>query len=180
MTNKIIERPSSIELPVPLADVQKLELLAEDCSRQRLAHLGPFERALTIAAGMQQIEAAISNEMMMAVMPLMNSKLGFLTDRDPSRQRKVATRSRPTRSATVRRCLIESLFHGLYPVGNEWNIIASGFYAAKNGLRRKIDEFPASKAFAKHWACPSIVPVTPRSRSRPSGSWEAKPTASTA
>lgn len=100
----------------------------------------PFSQAITMATAIQEIRTALTDEVMTkAVMPLMNSKLGFRTDKDPARPAFNKKTGRyeapqPYPVATVRECLIEATLRGLPPVGNCWNIISGQSYTTKEGL----------------------------------------------
>lgn len=98
-----------------------------------------FERELAVAQAMSDLRAALTPEVMKPIMGLMNSPIGFMTDRNPLTSEKPVT---PYSMDVVRDCFIESKFRGMHAVGNEWNIIAGRFYAAKNGLVRLVKQFP--------------------------------------
>lgn len=112
-----------------------------------------FAEALMVAQTMNDLRAALTDEMMQPVMALMNSPLGFLTDQDP----KTNKDARPYSVEVVRECFIESKLRGFHPVGNEWNIIAGRFYAAKNGLRRKVTKFPGLTDFRDSYDVPRMA-----------------------
>jgi hypothetical protein len=69
----------------------------------------------------------------------MDTPMGFRTDRDPKRAKK-GEEIRPYSVEVVRDCFIQSRLHGLRVIGNEWNLIANNFYAAKNGFRRRLTD----------------------------------------
>ena len=74
-------------------------------------------------------------------MPLMNTKIGFLTDRN-GRARSGGRAPLPlyTRDI-VRDCIIDAVTIGLLPTGNQFNIIAERMYPTKEGytsLLRKL------------------------------------------
>lgn len=73
--------------------------------------------------------------------PLMGRPLGFRTDRDlkPANERYSI--------GEVRECAIVALLSGFEVYGNEWNIIGGNFYAAKNGLERKVRKWEGIKNF---------------------------------
>lgn len=103
-----------------------------------------FERELAVAQAMQDLRAALTPEVMKPIMGLMNSPIGFMTDRNPAQtDPKTGRPFVPYSVDIVRECFIESKFRGLHAVGNEWNIIAERLYAAKNGLARLVKQFPA-------------------------------------
>lgn len=106
--------------------------------------LSPFSQAITMAEAIKEIRASLTNEVMQtAIMPLMNTKLGFRTDKDPSRPvwKKDPKTSKwsevvpePYSVEIVRECLIEATLRGVPPVGNCWNIISSQAYITKEGF----------------------------------------------
>lgn len=86
----------------------------------------------------QQLRMALSDEVMNAVfMPLMNTTIGFRTDRDPNKpvKQKDGSYKAPTpyTVAVVRDCLIDALSIGLMATGNQMNIIAGRMYPTKEG-----------------------------------------------
>lgn len=98
--------------------------------------LQAFQRTLLTAQGIESLESILDDKVMARLMRLMNTPLGFLTDK-------------PTKTdpglydvATVRRCIVAALLQGFFPVGNEMNIIAGKFYGAKAGYKRKCEELP--------------------------------------
>jgi hypothetical protein len=94
--------------------------------------LGPFRKAFGIAGAITMLHAAITDQHMRLLMPLQNRALGFLTDRPKEGYSQ----------EVVKECVIEAVLQGYLPTGNEFNIIAGRFYATKNGLARKVREFP--------------------------------------
>lgn len=73
-------------------------------------------------------------------MPLMNTKVGFLTDRN-GRPRKNGTVQPLYTIPVVRDAIIDAVSIGLLPTGNQFNIIAERMYPTKEGytaLLRKL------------------------------------------
>jgi hypothetical protein len=130
------EGPKMPDLAEPIALVEKL---AKDYSLGALKNKGHLERAIVLARGVREMRVAVE-PLMPDVMLLMNDPLGFLTDRDPrkSKDKQVTLYHRDV----VRDCLIHSLLKGLYPVGNEWNIISFRQYTTKEGYERLVRELP--------------------------------------
>lgn len=118
--------------------ITKIEAVAKECGFGELMKLGQVERSFKLAAGIRMLKQHITDKMMADVMELMNTPLGFRTDRDPARDDKAT----PYPKTVVKECLIQSLLHGLFPVNNEWNIIAGQMYVALNGMKRLVEEFP--------------------------------------
>ncbi|MDB6077918.1 MAG: hypothetical protein JWO82_1665 [Akkermansiaceae bacterium] len=90
-----------------------------------------FAQAITTATGIIRLRQELTPQIMEEVfLPLMNSKLGFRTDKDPSR----GYRGEPYPMETVRECIIEATLRGLPSVGNCYNIIAGNAYVTKEGF----------------------------------------------
>jgi len=106
---------------------------------------GSFANSLAVAQGVSDIRALLDDETMRPVMDMMNSRLGFLTDRDPARNKKTNSKYSVD---IVRECLIEATFRGLVPMGNLFNIIAGNCYITKEGfqfLLRKVSRLEELK-----------------------------------
>jgi hypothetical protein len=129
---------------------------------------GGFESELAVAQAISDLRATLTPELMQPVMALMNTDLGFRTDRDS----KLAPRDKdgnpmqPYSVDIVRECFIESKLRGFHSVGNEWNIIAGRFYACRNGLKRKCEQWSGVTDLKANWGLPrsagdkgAIVPV---------------------
>ena len=99
---------------------------------------GHLRRALLLAKGIKALEAALTDDVMTLVMSLQGSELGFLTDKD---------KDGGYPKDTVKRCLVTALLSGIYPVRNEFNIIAGKCYIAQTGYRRKVNEVPGLTDF---------------------------------
>lgn len=120
----------------------RLDLIASDASL--ITSTGnPFTNAMTMANAIKEIRASLTNEVMNeAIMPLMNTKLGFRTDKDPTRPAWKKGKDgkwseetpKPYDVSTVKECLIEATLRGLPPVGNCWNILVSQAYITKEGF----------------------------------------------
>lgn len=96
------------------------------------ATMGRLKRAMLMATGIDALRKAITPEIMRRIMSLMNSPLGFKTDKSKGNE--------TYDEATVRDCLVSALLQGVYPVGNEFNIIARQTYITKEGYERKLRE----------------------------------------
>lgn len=116
----------------------QLETIANDFGLAKLSSVAnPMMRALKISEGVQRLREILTVEQVeFLFMPLMGTKLGFVTDRDNKPQNERYT------AAEVRDVLVEALLRGFLPTGNEFNIIANNFYGAKNGLERQVREWP--------------------------------------
>lgn len=99
-------------------------------------------KCLATAEATQALRTLLTDEMMRSVMRLMNSPLGFRTDRDGKTRNKNGDVIPVYTVAQVRDPLIVGMLKGFRPVGNEMNIIANNFYATKEGMERVIGEYP--------------------------------------
>lgn len=80
-----------------------------------------FQKAYLTANAITELRTMLTTEYMKPIMALQGNKLGFKSD-------KVYPEN------IVKDCLIEAVFMGLQPYGNEFNIIAGNCYATKEGL----------------------------------------------
>ena len=123
-----------------LAAKEKFELACKDASALQI--VSNFGAAFTAVNVIALLREAMTDEVMDKVfMPLMNTKIGFLTDRN-GRARSVGRAPLPlyTRDI-VRDCIIDAVTIGLLPTGNQFNIIAERMYPTKEGytsLLRKL------------------------------------------
>lgn len=100
-----------------------------------------FDAALVVT----NLEAVLTDEVMEAVfMPLMNKKIGFLTDRDPSKPDKNGVKPTPYPISVVRTCIIDAAAIGLLPTGNQFNIISGSMYPAKAGFTALLNKMKQS------------------------------------
>lgn len=82
----------------------------------------------------QMLRQALTDQVVeKAFMPLMNTSIGFRTDRDPNRPNKKGERPTPYDVNTVRDCIIDGVMMGLVPTGNQINIISGRCYPTKEG-----------------------------------------------
>ena len=102
-----------------------------------------FEEELQVAAAMQEMRALLTPDIMAPIMGLMNTDLGFRTDRDPrlpAKPGREPIKAYPVE--VVRDVVIEARLRGFHVVGNEFNIIAGRFYGCQSGFRRKVITHP--------------------------------------
>lgn len=125
-------------LPVP-ASCAEIERVAQECSLVLAEADGKFERAFLMAAGIQRLRALIGPEEMGPIMALQGTPLGFRTDKDKETN-KDGGYGYPI--DVVKEAVIEAVLRGVYPVGNEFNIIAGRCYITKEGYQRKVREYP--------------------------------------
>lgn len=124
------------------AAIQRIDAISSG-AMEIFSRAGSFESEIQVALVIRDLHAALTPEVMEPFMALMNTDLGFRTDRDPRLiDGKTGKPYIPYTIDEVRPCLIESKLRGFHSVGNEWNIIAGRFYACKNGLKRKVEQTP--------------------------------------
>jgi hypothetical protein len=107
--------------------------------------------ALTTARAIQGLRDLVKPEMMADMMSLMNTQLGFQTDKDPSRSREPV---QPYPVEVVKDCFIVAQLWGCSPVNNEFNIISSRAYKTVNFFRRKVRELPGISDVTTQIAAP--------------------------
>lgn len=135
-----MEQNQAQNLPATVvAAKQQFELACKEAQGlQIISNFGAAFQAVNVVSLLKQ---ALTDEVMDAVfMPLMNTKIGFLTDRNgrPNSRGQI----KPTYSREiVRDCVIDAVTIGLMPTGNQFNIIAERMYPTKEGytaLLRKL------------------------------------------
>lgn len=120
------------ELPATIVAAQeKFEVALREASAIDIVN--NFGAAFNAARVITLLREALTDEVMARVfMPLMNTKVGFRTDRDgkPDKQGRV----KPLYDVpTVRDAIIDAAIIGLLPTGNQFNIISGTMYPTKEG-----------------------------------------------
>lgn len=90
-----------------------------------------FKRAAMVAGAIAELRSILTPKVMEPFMNLQNTSIGFKTDNQAGYPVDV-----------VRDCLIEATLKGVYPVGNEFNIIAKQCYITKEGYFHKLRDLP--------------------------------------
>ena len=106
----------------------ELESVADRYSPANVGSLPRFERMLKLAEGMGELRSRLM-PLMDRVLPLAGSALGFKADKQYP-------------ADVICEALIEATLRGVYPVGNEWNIIQGRCYITKEGYTRLVRELP--------------------------------------
>lgn len=114
---------------------------------------GAISEAVVMAEAIDTLRASITDDMMAVFLKLMNTPLGFKTDRDPTSAKKKDGQGRPLNYKgeiiepypieIVKDCIIEALLRGVKVVGNQFNILASRMYITREGylhLIKKVKE----------------------------------------
>jgi hypothetical protein len=124
-------------------------------------HGGSMADEIQVAQAMVDLRNLLTPEVMAPIMHLMDTDLGFRTDRDPKQTNlKTGQPNIPYSVDVVRDVVIEAKLRGFHVVGNEINIISGRMYAAKNGFRRKLTDgksFPGLKGFKDTYEVPRLV-----------------------
>ena len=110
-------------------------------SAEGLQTLNNFGAAFQAVNVVSLLRTALTDQVMDAVfMPLMNTKVGFLTDHT-GKPRGNRPPLQPYSREIVRDAIIDAVTVGLLPTGNQFNIIAERMYPTKEGytaLLRKL------------------------------------------
>ena len=110
---------------------EKFELACKDA--QSLQIVNNFGTAFVAVGVVKMLREAMTDQVMDEVfMPLMNTKIGFLTDRTGKPDRKGNVKPLYSRQV-VRDCIIDAVSIGLLPTGNMMNILADRMYPTKEG-----------------------------------------------
>jgi hypothetical protein len=124
---------------VPQADIDRIVELDAFCKSSVLAIQAAhdsgsdMQKALVTARSINGIRQRLTKEVMVDIMSLQGSALGFKTDRDNDGGYPLEK---------VREAIIAALLKGLRVTGNEINIIAGNLYETVHGIGRLVKEFP--------------------------------------
>jgi hypothetical protein len=118
-----------------VVSTEKAQLLFEEACKDAsaLQIINNFGAAFIAVGIVAKLREALTDEVMNKVfMPLMNTKIGFLTDKT-GRSKKTGQPEPLYDIETVRLSIIDAVSIGLLPTGNQFNIIASRMYPTKEG-----------------------------------------------
>lgn len=132
---------NALTLSVRDEQIDNMERALASCNVTELAQLSPVRRALTLAKGMQVLRNALVGPAMKDIMELMDTKLGFRTDRAPGQTDRNGNPVKPYQEAVIRDCVIEAMIRGASPIGNEFNVISGGCYLTKEYYERGLGQF---------------------------------------
>ena len=136
------------------ATITRLDEIAQTYQLAKVNE-APFSAAISTALAIGELRSLLTPEVMRPIMALMNTPLGFLTDRTGRPNWKGEIKPLYTEDI-VRDVMVEGILRGFYPVGNELNIIADRFYGAKNGFRRKVTTHPGLTEFRDNYGIPKV------------------------
>lgn len=118
--------PATIE-----AAKEKFALACKEATTLEI--VGNVAAAFNAVSIVTLLREALTDEVMDKVfMPLMNTKIGFMTDRTGKPNKKGQTLPLYSRDV-VRDCIIDAVIIGLLPTGNQFNILAERMYPTKEG-----------------------------------------------
>lgn len=108
---------------------------------QNLAtNLNGFEKSMAYGYYLNEIRNQFTGKALELIKNLMNTGLGFKTDRNP--KDPMCKNKEPYSDDIIRDCATQAVMHGLYIHGNEFNILGGNFYATKEGLERIVNQNP--------------------------------------
>lgn len=134
---------------------EKFELAIKEAEQFSLVqNAGSAFKAVIVVNNLRE---ALTDEVMEQVfMPLMNTQIGFMTDR-PIRDKKTGKELKPEYSISeVRDAIIDAASFGLLPTFNQFNIIASKMYPTKEGYSAKL-----KKLSVKHFISVGVDQAKP-------------------
>jgi len=151
-TDKKLTIKDSIQSLVVTTD--KIDTIIAECL-PIMNNLGnaSIQESLVLAKGMELLQTEFKNSLAIkaTILNMANKKIGFMTDRSPSAIKYAKAKQKkeiiPYTYDELAECCIEALLKGYRLISNEFNVIAGGFYAAKNGKYRKITEYPGINNF---------------------------------
>jgi len=157
-----MSKTNSLIAPIDKAEVAKLDTVAAE-ALQTLGNSGSFEATFAVADAMMQLREAITPAMMTRFMGLQNSKLGFMTDKNPKVWNKRLNNgsggfNEPYPENVVKDCVIEATLRGVKPIGNMFNIIAGGCYLTKEGFEYKLKQIKGFTDFKPSFEVPKVMP----------------------
>lgn len=121
-----------------MSALRAVETIATDYGLAAIEDKGQLERTLMLATGTAKLKELLSPQVMKPIMALQGTTLGFRTDKDKDGGYPMEI---------VRDVACEALLRGFRMIGNEVNIIAGRFYAAKDGCKRRVLEWPGLTQF---------------------------------
>lgn len=119
-----------------LAKLLSMDHVIRGASPESLCQLPALQAAVTRADAIEHLRAALTDEVMHRFYPLMNTSLGFRTDRPNSKYKE------PYSVEEVRTCMVEALLIGLRLTDNQWNIISQRCYVTREGFSYLLREHP--------------------------------------
>lgn len=104
------------------------------------SNLNGFEKSMAYGYYLNEIRNQFTGKALELIKNLMNTGLGFKTDRNP--KDPMCKNKEPYSDDIIKDCATQAVMHGLYIHGNEFNILGGNFYATKEGLERIVNQNP--------------------------------------
>lgn len=139
--------------------VSAAQSIDDICKHAAAAFAAPasFEQELAVARSIVQLRGVLQ-PVMGDVMALMNTSLGFRTDRDPNvtPKDKDGNPMTPYPVAIVTDVFIEARLRGFHAINNEFNIIAGRFYGCVTGFERLVKSYPKVTDVKDNYSIPTM------------------------
>ncbi len=114
-------------------------------------------KGLIMARAIRQLKELLTKSVMADVMQLMNTPLGFKTDRSFGAKDKDGKPVEPYNELVIRDVMVQALIKGVRPTGNELNVIAGQLYVTKEGFERLLKEYPGLTNLKVQIGVPMLV-----------------------
>lgn len=118
---------------VQLSEAKQQQFIAACKKAGELQLADNVEYVFAASAAVQTLRTILTKDVVESYfMPLMGTRIGFLTDRD--KEGKDGKKPEPYGWETVRDCVIDAACKGLAPIQNQMNIISGSMYPTKEGF----------------------------------------------
>jgi hypothetical protein len=149
------------KVAIQQSEIQNLDKIAEQ-ALGTLGISGSFEQTFAVADAMIQLREAITPAMMERFTKLANTKLGFMTDKNPKVWNKRENNNqggwnKPYSEEVVKDCVIEATMRGVKTIGNQFNIISGGCYITREGYAWKLKQLEGFSDFKPSTSVPRIA-----------------------
>lgn len=133
--------PNEVSTKLTLEEtMNEIQRVSDETSISKLHGLPQATRVLRMVAGLRQLRRLFDGEIMANIMEIMDSSLGFRTDRAPGTKDKAGNPVKPYPVPIVRDCVIEAMLRGANLIGNEMNVITGRCYLTKEYYERIVRE----------------------------------------
>lgn len=152
MSTTLTAEPQTALIPAAqMEEVVHLDNIVRQCG-DAISKASDITRAFIQARAILAIEKAITPSIFKDIKELMNTPIGFKTDRPPGAKRfnkKTNTMEelRPYPDKVVKQCLIVALLGGATIDGNQFNIIAGQTYFTKEFMQERVLKWPGLTNF---------------------------------
>lgn len=122
-----------LQIDKQLEEIERSSSTAQSLFHRVAGKSASVEQVLGLADCIASMRRALTPEIVSKFKELQGSPIGFVTDKD---------KDGGYDDVVLRDVMLEAILRGFAPINNEFNVIAGRFYPAKNGLERKVREFP--------------------------------------